>query len=301
MKVAIAGGTGLIGTNLTKQLLNKGHEVYILTRNPQNKQDSDGISHIQWLTSEAEPEKKLEGIDGFINLAGESLNSGRWTEQKKKEILDSRIDVTKETVRILHALNKKPSVLINGSAVGYYGTSFEETFTEDDTEPGNDFLADVVARWEEEAKQVPDETRLVFSRFGIVLSAEDGALKKMLPPFKMGIGGRIGTGEQWMSWVHVEDVARALVYCLENENISGPVNITSPTPEKMNSFGRTLAEILDRPYWAPVPSNVLKIALGEMSVLILEGQQAVPQKLLDSGFKFEFPHLHEALYDLLKR
>jgi uncharacterized protein len=301
MKVAIAGGTGLIGTNLTKQLLNKGHEVYILTRNPQNKQDSDGISHIQWLTSEAEPEKKLEGIDGFINLAGESLNSGRWTEQKKKEILDSRIDVTKETVRILHALNKKPSVLINGSAVGYYGTSFEETFTEDDTEPGNDFLADVVARWEEEAKQVPDETRLVFSRFGIVLSAEDGALKKMLPPFKMGIGGRIGTGEQWMSWVHVEDVARALVYCLENENISGPVNITSPTPEKMNSFGRTLAEILDRPYWAPVPSNVLKIALGEMSVLILEGQQAVPQKLLDSGFEFEFPHLHEALYDLLKR
>ncbi len=301
MKVAIAGGTGLIGTNLTKQLLNKGHEVYILTRNPQNKQDSDGISHIQWLTSEAEPEKKLEGIDGFINLAGESLNSGRWTEQKKKEILDSRIDVTKETVRILHALNKKPSVLINGSAVGYYGTSFEETFTEDDTEPGNDFLAEVVARWEEEAKQVPDETRLVFSRFGIVLSAEDGALKKMLPPFKMGIGGRIGTGEQWMSWVHVEDVARALVYCLENENISGPVNITSPTPEKMNSFGRTLAEILDRPYWAPVPSNVLKIALGEMSVLILEGQQAVPQKLLDSGFEFEFPHLHEALYDLLKR
>lgn len=301
MKVAIAGGTGLIGTNLTKQLLNKGHEVYILTRNPQNKQDSDGISHIQWLTSEAAPEKKLEGIDGFINLAGESLNSGRWTEQKKKEILDSRIDVTKETVRILHALNKKPSVLINGSAVGYYGTSFEETFTEDDTEPGNDFLADVVARWEEEAKQAPDETRLVFSRFGIVLSAEDGALKKMLPPFKMGIGGRIGTGEQWMSWVHVEDVARALVYCLENENISGPVNITSPTPEKMNSFGRTLAEILDRPYWAPVPSNVLKIALGEMSVLILEGQQAVPQKLLDSGFEFEFPHLHEALYDLLKR
>ncbi|TVP88058.1 MAG: TIGR01777 family protein [Alkalicoccus sp.] len=301
MKVAIAGGTGLIGTNLTKQLLNKGHEVYILTRNPQNKQDSDGISHIQWLTSEAEPEKKLEGIDGFINLAGENLNSGRWTEQKKKEILDSRIDVTKETVRILHALNKKPSVLINGSAVGYYGTSFDKTFTEADTEPGNDFMGEVVRRWENEAREAPEEVRLVFSRFGVVLSAEDGALKKMLPPFKMGIGGRIGTGEQWMSWVHVEDVARALVYLLENNHIEGPVNVTSPTPEKMNSFGRTLAEVLDRPYWAPVPSNVLKIALGEMSVLILEGQQVVPQKLLDNGFEFEFPHLHEALYDLLKR
>lgn len=299
MKVAIAGGTGLIGKTLTKQLLLKGHEAYILTRNPYNKRRSDGIHYIEWLTPEAVPEEKLEGIDAFINLAGENLSNGRWTDQKKQEILESRIDVTRETVRILHALKKTPKVLINGSAVGFYGRSFHEAFTEDVTVPGGDFLADVVTKWEQEAQNAPESTRVIMSRFGVVLSAEEGALKKMLPAFKLGIGGKLGTGEQWMSWVHVEDVAKALIYCLENEDIQGPVNVTAPSPARMKVFGQTLADVLNRPFWAPVPSNILKAALGEMSVLLLDGQQVIPQKLLDHGFNFSYPDLNDALYDLV--
>ncbi|NJP37811.1 TIGR01777 family oxidoreductase [Alkalicoccus luteus] len=299
MKVAIAGGSGLLGKELTKKLLYKGHDVYILTRNPHNKKPSDGIFYVEWLTASAEPEKQLEGIDAFVNLAGENLNSGRWTEDKKQEILDSRIDATRETIRILGALEKKPEVLINGSAVGYYGTSFTETFTESDTEPGDDFLADVVVRWEEEADDAPDNIRVVKTRFGVVLSGEGGALKKMLPAFKLGGGGRIGTGQQWMSWIHIEDAARAIIHCIENDEFSGPVNVTAPSPEKNEVFGKTLADVLNRPFWAPVPSNLVKLALGDMSVLILEGQQAVPQKLLDHQFEFSFPVLDEALYDLI--
>ncbi|WP_147804123.1 TIGR01777 family oxidoreductase [Alkalicoccus halolimnae] len=299
MKVAIAGGTGLVGKNLTKLLLKEGHEAYILTRNPQNKIDSHGIQYIEWMTEGAAPEEKLEGIDAFVNLAGENLNSGRWTEKKKQEILDSRIDVTRETVRILSVLNNKPSVLINGSAVGFYGTSFEKTFTEETTTPGDDFMAEVVSRWEQEAQKAPDEVRVVLSRSGVVLSAEEGALKKMLPAFKMGVGGKLGTGEQWMSWIHVDDVARAILYLIEHEELSGPVNVTSPTPERMKSFGKTLADVLNRPFWAPVPSNVLKLILGDMSVIIVEGQQVIPQKLLDNGFDFNYPQLEEAFYDLI--
>ncbi|CAM3901555.1 TIGR01777 family oxidoreductase [Alkalicoccus chagannorensis] len=299
MKAAIAGGTGLVGSTLTNKLTELGHEVIILTRNPYNKRATENVHYVGWLNSGDAPESQLEGIDAFINLSGENLNSGRWTDQKKQEILDSRIDATREAVRIIEALTNKPEVLINGSAVGYYGTSFEETFTENDTTPGDDFLADVVYRWEEEAKRAEPYVRTVFSRFGVVLDDEEGALAKMLLPFKMGAGGKIGTGEQWMSWVHVEDAASALLYCIENKSLAGPVNITAPTPERMKSFGRSLANTLNRPFWAPVPSNMVKLALGDMSVLILEGQQVIPQKLLDSGFEFDYPQLDEALFDLV--
>ncbi|PRO65471.1 TIGR01777 family oxidoreductase [Alkalicoccus urumqiensis] len=299
MKVAIAGGSGLVGGTLTKKLADAGHEVLILTRNPYNKRSSPSVRYVAWLTGQAVPEESLEGIDAFINLAGESLNSGRWTDAKKQEILDSRIDVTREAVRILHALKQKPSVFINGSAVGYYGTSFHEAFTEEHTEPGNDFLAEVVTRWEKETDGTPEEIRTVCARFGIILSAEGGALKKMLPPFKLGAGGKIGTGEQWMSWIHVEDVANALIFCINNESMSGPVNMTAPQPARMKTFGRTLSDVLNKPFWAPVPSNVLKLVLGDMSVLILEGQQVIPQKLLDAGFHFDYAELEEALYDLV--
>ncbi|QKS70608.1 TIGR01777 family protein [Paenalkalicoccus suaedae] len=298
MKVAITGGTGLVGSTLTKELLYRGHEVFILTRSA-DKKDQHGVTFVEWLKDGSKPELELEGIDALINLAGENLNSGRWTDEKKKSILSSRIDVTRESVRILHALNKKPSVFISGSAVGYYGTSFTETFTEEHTTPGDDFLADVVVQWEAETKGAPEEVRTVLSRFGIILSGEDGALKKMLPPFKMGIGGKLGTGEQWMSWIHVEDVAKALIYCLEHDSISGPVNFTAPNAKRMEDFGKTLSDVLNKPFWAPVPSNVLKLMLGEMSVLILEGQHVVPQKLLDHGYKFTHPELYEALEELL--
>ncbi|PYZ92405.1 TIGR01777 family protein [Salipaludibacillus keqinensis] len=300
MKVAITGGTGLIGQAVTKELTSQGHHVFILTRNKSNKQEEKQVSFVEWLKDGTEPEKELDGIDALINLAGENLNSGRWTSDKKQEILQSRIEATKEAVRIIEKMDHKPSVFLSGSAVGFYGTSYTKTFTEEDREPGEDFLADVVKQWEEEALKAPPEVRVVCTRFGVVLDAEDGALKKMLPPFKLFAGGKLGTGEQWMSWIHIEDVAQALVHCIHHKDIQGPVNFTSPEPQRMKDFGKTLADTLNRPFWAPVPSTVLHIALGEMSVLVLEGQRVLPKQLQNYGYTFTYPNLQEAFSDLLK-
>ncbi|AOM83652.1 TIGR01777 family oxidoreductase [Salisediminibacterium beveridgei] len=300
MKIAISGGSGLIGKALTKELTDAGHEVFILTRSSVNREQEPHVQYVRWLSGNTYPERELEGIDAFVNLAGENLNEGRWTEAKKERILKSRLQATRETVRILHSLNKKPEVLINGSAVGIYGTSYSRTFTEEDMEPGEDFLADVVSSWEEAAEDLPEETRLVYSRFGVVLSTEGGALKKMLPAFQLYAGGKLGTGEQWMSWIHLQDVAKGLKFLIDNKEIYGPVNFTAPNPEKMKHFGKTLSGALGKPFWAPVPSVMLKAILGEMSVLVLEGQKVLPQKLTDNGYKFAFPHLNEAFDDLLQ-
>ncbi|MCR6105954.1 TIGR01777 family protein [Salipaludibacillus agaradhaerens] len=301
MKIAITGGTGLIGQAVTKELISKDHHVLILTRNKENKKSKYGITYVEWLKDGTYPEKELEGIDGLINLAGENLNSGRWTADKKKEILQSRIVATREVVRIIEQLKKKPDVLVNGSAVGFYGTSFTQTFTEKETTPGNDFLADVVAKWENEALKAAPTVRVVCARFGLVLSVEDGALKKMLPPFRLGAGGKLGTGEQWMSWIHISDVARALAHSLTTPSLQGPVNITAPHPQMMKHFGQQLAAVLNRPFWAPVPSSLLKFILGDMSILILEGQRVLPAKLEQHDFRFQFPHLQDALTDLIKK
>ncbi|WP_280770150.1 TIGR01777 family oxidoreductase [Salipaludibacillus daqingensis] len=301
MKVAIAGGTGLIGKAVTNELISEGHHVYILTRDKSQKQDKHLLSFVEWLSEGTQPEIDLDGIDAFINLAGENLNSGRWTTDKKKEIMQSRIDATQETIRIVEAMKNRPNVLVNGSAVGYYGNSYSKTFTELDREPGDNFLADVVHRWETEAMKVPEDVRLVCPRFGVVLDINGGALKKMLPAFKLFAGGKLGTGEQWMSWVHITDVAKGIVHCILHEEIDGPVNFTAPEPQRMKDFGKTLADKLNRPFWAPVPSSVLHILLGEMSVLVLEGQKVIPKKLLDSGYTFTYPHLSEALSDLLSK
>ncbi|UTR14060.1 TIGR01777 family oxidoreductase [Salipaludibacillus sp. LMS25] len=301
MKIAITGGTGLIGQSVTKELIANNHRVFILTRNKEKKKSKDSITYVKWLKDGTYPEKELEGIDGFINLAGENLNSGRWTSAKKRAILHSRIRATREVVRIIGQLKKKPHVLVNGSAVGFYGTSFTKTFTEKETEPGNDFLADVVTKWEKEALRASSTVRVVCARFGLVLSLEGGALKKMLPPFHLGVGGKLGTGEQWMSWIHITDVARALVYSLTNHAIQGPVNVTAPHPEMMKHFGQHLASRLNRPFWIPVPSSLLKLALGDMSILILEGQKALPMTLEHHDFRFRFPQLQSALTDLIKK
>ncbi len=300
MKVAITGGTGFIGQVVTNELIANGHQVFILTRNKANKQEKEQLYFVEWLKEGSFPEKELDGIDAIINLAGENLNSGRWTPDKREKIMDSRITATRETIRIINAMENKPEVLINGSAVGFYGTSFTKTFTESDDDPGEDFLADVVVRWEQEAMKAPSKTRVVCTRFGVVLDTDEGALQKMLLPFKLFVGGKLGTGEQWMSWVHIEDVAKALSYCIENKAIHGPVNITAPNPQKMKDFGKTLAHVLHRPFWAPVPSTLLHIGLGEMSVLVLDGQHVYPQKLIDNNYSFNHPDLQEAFEDLFK-
>ncbi|KON89705.1 multidrug MFS transporter [Sporosarcina globispora] len=299
MRIAIAGGAGFVGNALVKKLLEKKHEIFILTRNISDKQHSKNLNYVQWLNDDDSPEDVLESIDVFINLAGESINSGRWTEERKKRILNSRITATKEVLRIISRLEEKPYTLINASAVGYYGTSEIETFTEASRKSGTDFLADTVRRWEDEASKAEEfEVRAVFCRFGIILEKNDGALSRMALPYKIFAGGTVGTGSQWVSWIHLDDAVNGILFCIDQEQLQGPVNFTSPYPVTMKEFGQILGEVLNRPHWMPAPGFALKIALGEMSTLVLEGQKVLPEKLQSFGFDFLYPDLKAALGDI---
>ncbi|GGK28100.1 hypothetical protein GCM10010965_21190 [Caldalkalibacillus thermarum] len=202
-------------------------------------------------------------------------------------------------VRLIREQKLKPKVLVNASAIGYYGTSFEDVFTEE-SGPGTDFLAKVTQAWEQEAVQaVPLGVRVIRMRLGVVLGKSGGALEKMLLPYRLYIGGTVGSGRQWVSWVHIQDVVRAIRFAISNPDLDGPVNVTAPHPVQMKTFGKTAAKVLGRPYWLPAPGFALKLLLGEMSGLILKGQCVKPDKLLKTGFKFQFPRLEEALRDLV--
>ncbi|BCB02757.1 TIGR01777 family oxidoreductase [Bacillus sp. KH172YL63] len=299
MKIAVTGGTGFVGRALTEELLAHHHEVLILTRNPDKHEERPGVSYIKWLSDGAKPEESLEGIHAFINLAGESINSGRWTDERKKRILNSRITSTQEVLNVCKALKQKPSCLINASAIGTYPSSKTNTYTEASDERAEDFLGETVQIWEKEAEKVSGlGIRVAFSRFGIILGKDEGALPRIALPYKMFVGGTVGSGEQWMSWVHIKDIARALRFIAETESISGPVNVTAPSPVTMKEFGKTLGSVLGRPHWLPVPAFALKVAMGEMSALVLEGQKVLPSVLLEHGYQFEYPELHSALIDI---
>jgi len=300
MHIAIAGGSGFVGQELQKQLLEANVQISILTRSPEKIQTNQQIRAVKWLTEDSKPEEELESVDVIINLAGESINSGRWTEQRKKRILHSRMKATKEINRIISVLQKKPEVLINASAVGYYGMSETATFTEDSQSNATDFLAQVVQHWEKEAKKVERYgVRPVFVRLGIVLG-KGGALPLMALPYKLFAGGTVGSGRQWLSWIHVSDVARLMIYAIHNQDISGPLNATTNTPLQMREFGKAIGHVLKRPHWFPVPSFMMRLLLGEMSNMILSGQKVLPQKALEHGFTYNYPNVEAALEKSLR-
>ncbi|MGE7604469.1 TIGR01777 family oxidoreductase [Peribacillus sp. NPDC097675] len=300
MKIAIAGGSGFVGTALIDELLKENHELYILTRHPDQHKKQKQIQYVGWLSAGASPERQLEDLDVFINLAGESLNSGRWSQERKRRIVESRVESSKEMNRILSKLPKKIMCLINASAVGYYGISDQETFTEASDSIGDDFLARTVKLWEKEAMKASSYSeRVVLTRFGVILGEKEGALPMMTLPYKLFGGGKIGKGSQWLSWIHIQDVARAITFCMKNQTVQGPVNFTAPTPVQMETFGKTIGTVMHRPHWFPVPPFLLKAALGEMSVLVLEGQKVLPNKLIQEEFTFSFPTLKMALEDIL--
>lgn len=293
MKIAITGGTGFVGRELTQLLIEKGHEVFVLSRSVR-KQNKD-VTYIKWLIENAAPENELNGIDAFINLAGESINNGRWTAAQKKKIYDSRMQATDEVLRIINTVKQKPKVLINASAIGIYPASNEKVYTEQSLEMGTDFLATTVHDWEQKAKLAePLGVRVAYGRFGIILGKKEGALPLMALPYKMFVGGPIGSGQNWMSWIHIKDVANALLFALEYD-IHGPFNVTAPEPTIMKKFGKILANVLKRPHYFFVPAFILQIALGEKSQLVVEGQHVIPEVLLNNGFIFEFPQLPNAL------
>jgi uncharacterized protein len=299
MKITVTGGTGFVGRALTEELTRNGHELFILTRNISKYENHEQITYVQWLNKGDQPAEILEGVDVVINLAGESINSGRWTEERKQRILDSRLTATKEVLKILDQLRKKPQVLINASAVGFYGISNTKTFTEDIEESGEDFLAKTVQQWEAEALQAEKMgIRTVFCRFGIILDQSDGALPRIALPYKLFAGGTVGSGNQWVSWIHLKDVVKGILFIINNDEVKGPVNFTAPNPVKMKEFGQTVGMVLHRPHWLPAPGFALKAALGEMSILVLEGQKVLPQKLLDHGYSFTYGNLKKALEDI---
>ncbi|MGI1822426.1 TIGR01777 family oxidoreductase [Exiguobacterium sp. TRN 1102] len=300
MKIAITGGTGLIGQPLVRALADAGHQVVVLTRHSRPRHR--GVSFIEWLTPNSKPEEKLEGTDAFIHLAGASINDGRWTHKQKQAILQSRIEGTKEVVRIIQQLKQKPQVVISGSAIGIYGEDRSITYSEETPLPTRtNFLGNVCVLWEQEAEPIRDlGVRLVTMRTGVVLSNDGGAFPLMKLPYQFGVGGKIGSGEQWVPWIHLDDLVRLFVHVIETDSIEGPVNGTAPTPVTMNAFGKTIANVMHRPHWIPAPAPMMQLALGEKSVIVLEGAKVVPTKALQHGFDFRYETLEPALTQLLQ-
>ncbi|WP_242220649.1 TIGR01777 family oxidoreductase [Bacillus cereus group sp. BfR-BA-01380] len=297
MEIAISGGTGFIGKALTLYLASNGHTVYILTRHLRENHSPANIRYINWDADASE--FPLSSVDIVINLAGESINNGRWTKKQKEKIINSRINTTKGLIEQLQTLNHYPNTFINASAIGYYGTSETDLFTEEHPKQGNDFLATTVQLWEEEASKATDlGIRTIYTRFGIVLGKDGGALPKMLLPYQFFIGGTIGSGNQLLSWVHLEDVVQMIDFAIHTKEISGAFNITAPHPVTMKEFGRTIAKVLYRPHWLPVPAFALKTLLGEMSSLILQGQRVLPQKAIQHGYTHSYATLEHALQNI---
>ncbi|MGK9267414.1 TIGR01777 family oxidoreductase [Bacillus inaquosorum] len=297
MNIAMTGGTGFLGQHLTGIFTRQRHHVYILSRNARETEQKN-ITYVQWLTEGAAPEHELPHIDVWVNLAGKSI-FGRWTEKTKQQILSSRINATREVQRLIQKQKEKPKALIQASAVGIYGTSLEKTFTEDSATADEDFLSHTAHIWEKEGQKIEAMgIRTVYARFGVMLG-EKGALPLMVLPYKLLAGGTIGTGRQWLSWIHVEDAAQLIYYAMENTGISGPMNVTAPNPVEMEQFGKTIARVKHRPHWLPVPEFFLSKALGEMSLLIVKGQRALPKKAMTSGFRFTYSDLEFALSQLI--
>jgi uncharacterized protein (TIGR01777 family) len=293
MKIAIAGGSGFIGTHLIHHLVNQQHEVFLISRTMRTA--PKGASCLTWeqLDHDIQP---LEHLDAWINLAGETINQ-RWNTAAKERIKHSRVSTIKHMAKLIDKLQNKPKVILNSSAIGIYGTSETETFTERNVTRPKDFLSAIVDQWEKATDQLKG-TRVVMVRTGLVLGMNGGALPSMVMPYRFGIGGRVGTGRQWVSWIHMEDLVRIFEFCIANDQITGVVNATSPAPARMDSFGKTIGRIWHRPHLFPVPGFVLKLLFGEMSMLILEGQRVIPELLLAQSFPFRYTQLEDALKQL---
>jgi len=284
MKAVIAGGTGFLGSALAQSLRADGHQVTIISRRPH------GPDQVAWTDRSA-----LDGADVVVNFAGTSLDSGRWTDSRKAEILHSRVQATETIVKAMSDLSRRPSLLLNQSAVGFYGAHGSESLTEE-SPPGSDFLASVCVAWEAAAMKAAWMTRVVLLRTGLPLDASGGALPRLALPFRFFAGGRLGSGEQYWSWIHIHDWIRMVRWAIEQPDITGPLNATAPAPATNRELAATLGRVLRRPALAPAPSFALRLLLGEMAdALILSGQRVLPAKATRSGFEFRYPDLGSAL------
>lgn len=295
--ILVTGGTGFIGQRLCPELLARGYSLTVLSRQAEAdvKARCGKVGALHSIADVA----SVGRIDAVINLAGEGLTDARWTTSRKQILRDSRIALTRELVQTLSKREQKPEVFISGSAVGFYGSHGGEPVTED-APVTDEFSHHLCADWEQEAQASREwGARVCLSRTGIVLGADGGALGKMLLPFRLGLGGRLGDGQQYMPWIHRDDVVKALIWMLETPSASGAYNVVSPHPVTNREFTRALGKAVHRPTLFPVPAMVLRLALGELSTLLLEGQRALPARLQEAGFDFEHPELDEALHSLV--
>ena len=308
MKLLLTGCTGFIGRELIPLLIEEGHSLTVISRQSKDKfkkiANNSSLKIIEMNPAEfsswnkEEIKTSLKSCDGVINLAGEAIAEKRWTDDHCKEITNSRLETTKNLVQSLKNLQKSPKVLINGSAIGFYGSHSQTEFTEDNI-PGNDYLANLCKEWEAIAKNKPRATRLFIIRIGIVLAKDGGALGKMLPIFRAGLGGPIGDGTQWMSWIHRTDLCNLINESVKNSSFSGVINGVSPNPVRMNEFAYLLGKVLGRPSLLAIPGPILKLILGDGARVVLEGQNVKSKRFEKLKFKFKFPRINDAFKGIL--
>ncbi len=296
MRVAIAGGTGFIGRALSDALLRRGDDVWIISRSQPRRGQQQGLRYTTWSELERTP-VLLDGIDAIVNLTGESINQ-RWTKEAKQRVLQSRLSAAEQVATLINKLPHKPSVVINASGISAYGISSEGPFDEGSPMNVTDFLSEVVRQWEKAADAIPVK-RLVKLRVGVVLAAKGGAFPLMALPYRLFGGGRIGSGGQWLSWIHLDDIVSLILFCLDHQEIQGAVNACSPEPATNDEFGRAIGKSMGRPHWFPVPAFVMRTLFGEMSTLLLDGQRAIPRKALEHGFRFRYGTLSGAMEQLV--
>ncbi len=294
MRVVVTGGTGFLGRALVAALAGRGDEAVVVTRDPSRAGLPPGARGTGWDGLAT----AVDGAVAVVNLAGETI-AQRWTTAAKARIVGSRAQAAERVGAALRAAKGPPAVLVNASAVGYYGNRGDEELTEESL-AGNGFLAETTLAWERAAREaVPDGVRLVLLRTGFVLGEEGGGLSKMLIPFRFGLGGPLGSGRQWVPWIHRDDLVALLLAALDDARFEGPVNATAPAPVPMKELAAALGRVLRRPAFAPAPAFAIRAAMGEMAALVLDGQRALPGKALALGFSFRFPDLEPALRDLL--
>jgi len=302
MRIIITGGTGLIGRPLSAALIAQGHEVTVLSRDPIEAEPMpEGVFLHRWDGKTAEGWGHLvDGADGIINLAGAGMGDRRWSKKRKALIRDSRLNAGMAVMEATREATIKPKVLIQGSAMGYYGGDNGGTISVEASESGDDFMAKVCFDWEiSTAPASHMGVRRPVIRTGIVLSNDGGAFTRLKLPFKFYVGGKLGDGSQWFSWIHMQDQIRAMIFLLENDAADGPFNLVAPNPVTNQELSNALGDAMGRPSAIPAPSFALKIALGEMSDMVLKGPRVLPKKLEDMGFEFQYPTIEEALDELV--
>jgi uncharacterized protein (TIGR01777 family) len=301
MRVIITGATGFIGRALTEYLVHDGYEIVVLSRNPGIKSESNKITFIQW-----DPKNPsgwtnyVVGAYAIVNLAGENISAGRWTQKRKLTILESRLNAGTAIVEAVKRINEKPKVIVQASAIGYYGSRGDEIL-EESSSPGSGYLPEVAQKWELSTKEIESlGVRHVIIRTGIVLGKDGGALPRLIRPFRFFAGGPLGNGKQWFSWIHLEDEIKAIRFLVENEDLNGAFNLTAPSPLVMKDFCKVLGGVMHRPSWLKVPGLMLRLIMGEMAeALLLTGQRVLPKRLLEAGYRFSYPDVEPALTQIL--